>query len=87
MYFCLRGTIYLKKYAGMNLKINSREREKWEKHKPMENKQHATKTNKKRVSEGIKEEVRKYLKTNENENTFFQKFMSCNKSSSKEGSL
>ena len=66
---------------------NQLQREKWEKHKLMENKQHATKTNKKRVSEGIKEEVRKYLKTNENENTFFQKFMSCNKSSSKEGSL
>ena len=41
--------------------------EKWEKHEHLETKQHATR--KYWVNEEIKEEIRKYLKTNENGNT------------------
>ena len=41
-----------------------------EKHKHMETKQHATKTT--MGQQWIKEEIRKYLKTNENENIAFQ---------------
>ena len=43
---------------------NQLEEEKWEKHKHMETKQHASK--KKKVNEEIKRKITKYLKTNGN---------------------
>ena len=50
---------------------NQLQEEKWEKHKHGGTKQHSTKYI--WVNEEIKEEIRKFLKTNENENTTFQK--------------
>ena len=49
---------------------NQLQEEKREKHRHVETKQHVT--NKPRVNEEIQEEIRKYLKTNENVNTTFQ---------------
>ena len=65
---------------------NQLQKEKWGKIKHMETKQHTTKKRKKRkqgVSEEIKEEIRRYLETNENRNTTLPKSLRCNKNCSK----
>ena len=49
---------------------NQLQEEKWGKHKHVETKQHATKNQ--WVNEEVKEEIRKYLKTNKNKNITLQ---------------